>query len=81
MNISKEVLLLKIKRLLYEIQPPCSKCPYKLGLVQALINPCPQCKANGYQTFKRFQRELVADDRKRKSNNGEEERIRHYEQS
>ena len=42
------------------IQPmnqSCAKCPYKLGLVQALINPCPQCKENGYQMFDYFQQE------------------------
>ena len=22
----------------------CLKCPYKLGLVKCLIDPCPQCK-------------------------------------
>lgn len=45
---------MNIKDLLHQIKPPCDKCPYKLGLVQTLINPCPQCKANGYQTFERF---------------------------
>ncbi len=22
---------------------PCSKCPYKLEIVETLVNPCPQC--------------------------------------
>lgn len=30
---------------------PCSKCPYKLGQVHTPVNPCPQCKLNGYQSF------------------------------
>lgn len=34
--------------------PPCPQCPYKLGLVHTLVNPCPQCKKNDYQTFERF---------------------------
>ena len=33
---------------------PCSRCPYKLGLIKTLVNPCPQCKMNGYQIFERF---------------------------
>lgn len=33
---------------------PCSKCPYKLGTVKTLINPCPQCKLNGYDSYERF---------------------------
>lgn len=23
---------------------PCVKCPYKLGLVHTVVNPCPQCR-------------------------------------
>jgi hypothetical protein len=44
-------------KLIYRIKPPCAKCPYTLGLVRAVTNPCPQCKANSYQSFERFQRE------------------------
>ncbi len=33
---------------------PCSICPYTLGLIQTLINPCPQCRENGYQTYEHF---------------------------
>lgn len=32
----------------------CGKCPYKLGFVKTLINPCPQCKLNGYSAYKLF---------------------------
>ena len=39
------------------IQPPCARCPYKLGQIQTLINPCPQCKAEGYKAFERFLRQ------------------------
>lgn len=55
---------MNMKDLLHQIKPPCDKCPYKLGLVQTVINPCPQCKANGYQMFERFQRELSGGDMK-----------------
>ena len=30
--------------------PPCPTCPYKLGLIKTLVNPCPNCKANNYAT-------------------------------
>lgn len=50
----REVSLLKMKSLCNKIMPPCSKCPYKLGLVHTVVNSCPQCKENGYQTYDRF---------------------------
>ena len=40
---------------------PCAKCPYKLGLVHTVVNPCPQCEDNGYQTFERFQHKAPTD--------------------
>lgn len=40
---------------------PCPKCPYKLGLIKTVVNPCPQCKLNDYQTFEQFQKELAGD--------------------
>lgn len=58
MIIRLEVPLLNIKKLPYEIKPPCPQCPYTLGMVHTLINPCLQCKAAGYQMFERFQKEL-----------------------
>lgn len=48
-------------KLTYLIKPPCLKCPYKLGFIHTLINPCPQCKENGYKTFEQFQRHLYRD--------------------
>lgn len=36
---------------------PCAKCPYKLGLVHTVVNPCPYCKENDYQTFERFRKQ------------------------
>lgn len=41
-----------LKRLL----PPCPKCPYKLGLIHTVANPCPQCKLEGYSTYERFRK-------------------------
>lgn len=48
---------MNMKAILYKINPPCSRCLYKLGLVQTVVNPCPQCKKNNYQTFEHFQKE------------------------
>lgn len=45
---------MKLKKLIYRINPPCAKCPYKLGLVETLVNPCPKCKLDGYSAYERF---------------------------
>ena len=59
--IDSEVLPLKLKKLIHHMNPPCAKCPYKLGLVHTVVNPCPQCKTNGYQAFERFQKQASGD--------------------
>ncbi|MDE7245660.1 MAG: hypothetical protein K2O18_17040 [Oscillospiraceae bacterium] len=43
-----------LKEVMDQLNPPCRRCPYQLGLVQTLDNPCPQCKRQGYELFKRF---------------------------
>lgn len=50
-------IVLKNKKLIYKIKTPCSQCPYALEKVYTLINPCPQCKSEGYQMFERFKKE------------------------
>ena len=40
-----------IKKIIQSIKPPCPKCPYKLGRVQFVTNPCSVCKDSGYQTY------------------------------
>ena len=50
---------MKMNQLLHQIMPPCAKCPYKLGLVHAIVNPCPQCKENGYKMFTQFRNRMV----------------------
>jgi len=30
---------------------PCSRCPYTLGQVEFVDNPCPNCKLNNYQMY------------------------------
>lgn len=49
---------MKANDLLYEIDPPCAKCPYKLGLVYAVRNPCPECKMNHYQFYDWFKNRM-----------------------
>lgn len=44
-----------------KVTEPCAECPYKLGLVHTVVNPCPRCKANGYQTFETFQKQAIGD--------------------
>ena len=34
-----------------KIIKPCKKCPYKLGLIKFVRNPCPDCKANEYKYY------------------------------
>lgn len=48
-----------LEKALYQVKPPCSKCPYKLGQVHTLTNPCPQCRANGYQTYEWFKKQAL----------------------
>jgi len=52
---------LKLKKLIHHMNSPCAKCPYKLGLVHTVVNPCPQCNESGYQTFERFQKQALGD--------------------
>lgn len=63
---------MKIKNLYYKVIPPCSKCPYKLGLVHTVDNPCPQCKQNSYRTFDRFQKRVAGDELQLKAKKGNE---------
>ena len=39
----------------------CVKCPYKLGMIKTSVNPCPQCKDNGYNMFDIFQKRIYTD--------------------
>ena len=43
-----------MKKLLYFIKPPCPKCPYTLGQVKFVTNPCPMCKMNDYKIYEMF---------------------------
>lgn len=47
-----------MKKLIHQLKPPCLKCPYTLGQVHTLANPCPSCKENGYRMFEQFQKKL-----------------------
>jgi hypothetical protein len=43
-----------IREIIESVKPPCSKCPYKLGIIHTLRNPCPECKTNGYKAYEMF---------------------------
>lgn len=43
----------------FHFHPPCRECPYKLGLVHTIVNPCPQCSQNHYQMFAMFQKQIA----------------------
>ena len=47
---------MNVKNPLKRLKSPCARCPYKLGLVRAFVNPCPLCRANGYSMFEKLQR-------------------------
>lgn len=51
---------MKLKQMMYKIKPPCTKCPYKLGTLQAMYDPspCPLCMLDGYKMFEVFQRQV-----------------------
>lgn len=48
---------MEIKKLLYQIKPPCHRCPYRLGIVKTVVNPCPGCRLDGYQPYERFRKQ------------------------
>lgn len=50
-----------MKKLIYKLKAPCNKCPYKLGLIQTMVNPCPQCKLNDYRNYDLFKKQLSVD--------------------
>lgn len=52
---------MKIENVVYQIKPPCPKCPYTLRQVHTLTNPCPECKDNGYRTYERFLKERLGE--------------------
>ena len=45
---------MNIKKLVYMFKPPCPKCPYTLGYVKCVDNPCFWCKRNNYETYHRL---------------------------
>jgi len=41
----------EIEKLKRSVFPPCPKCPYTLGYVKFVKNPCPMCKLDNYSTY------------------------------
>ena len=48
------------------LKPPCPKCPYTLGQVKTLTNPCPQCKLNGYSMYEQFMKQMPGEEQNAK---------------
>lgn len=40
-----------IGKLIHSVVPPCPKCPYTLGQVRLVDNPCPDCKLDNYEMY------------------------------
>ena len=55
---------MELNKLMQQFKPPCPQCPYKLGLVHTVVNPCPQCRENSYQMFERFKKKLISGERR-----------------
>lgn len=55
-----------------QLKAPCAKCPYKLGQVKTLVDPCPQCKANGYRMYELFTKPLPGETSDEKNDIAEE---------
>lgn len=45
---------MRLKEVVSQKKAPCGKCPYTLGLIQTVANPCPQCKQDGYSSYEWF---------------------------
>lgn len=50
-----------------KVKPPCNKCPYTLGLIRTVTNPCPLCKENNYQMFEHFRQDMAVGGRREQS--------------
>ena len=51
-----------MNQLIHKRKAPCDKCPYKLGQIQTVVNPCPQCKLNDYQGYEQFKKQLIGNE-------------------
>lgn len=51
----------------------CSRCPYTLGVIQTVTNPCPACKLNGYNFYEWFRKQLSGESSDSSNGNGYDE--------
>lgn len=54
---------MKINKLIYR-KKTCRQCPYTIGLIHTVVNPCPQCMLNGYKFYEWFQKQLLGVERR-----------------
>lgn len=55
---------MKLIEIISQKKTPCGKCPYKLGIIETPVNPCPECRLNGYKTYEWFRKQLAGEKRK-----------------
>ena len=58
MKKTMEVAMVERKSKFTLKKVPCEKCPYKLGLIKTLVNPCPQCQLNNYRTYGELKKQI-----------------------
>ena len=58
-DTSRMEVLKEMINLIRRVIQPCKKCPYKLGLLETTMNPCPQCKLNNYQAYDEFKKQML----------------------
>lgn len=56
---------------------PCAECPYKLGQVHTVANPCPECELNGYQSYEWFRKQHTGESTPSRMGAAGESKIQH----
>ena len=57
----------EMKNQIRRVITPCNKCPYKIGIIKTVTNPCPQCKLNKYKRFKVLKKQLAEENSENKN--------------
>lgn len=53
---------MKLKEVVSQKKALCEKCPYTLGLIKTVTNPCLKCRMNGYRSYEWFQKQFSGED-------------------
>jgi len=49
-----------IRKLKHFVAPPCPKCPYTLGYVKFVKDPCWECKMNNYNMYYILMEQMIS---------------------